>query len=35
MNKNLTNHKINIYPIKPKDLEVIWKIAYGQKKIVG
>ncbi|MER2132575.1 MAG: GNAT family protein [Carnobacterium inhibens] len=32
MNKNLTNHKINIYPIKPKDLEVIWKIAYGQKK---
>ncbi|AGY81097.1 GNAT family N-acetyltransferase [Carnobacterium inhibens] len=32
MNKNLNNPKIDICPIKPKNLDFIWKIAYGQKE---
>lgn len=32
MDRKRYKPKVAIHPIKPKDLELIWKIAYGQKE---
>lgn len=32
MNKNSNNNNIGLHPIESKDLDFIWKIAYGQKE---